>query len=194
MKFLVIIFLAVAFVSFLFYAFRRPSPNPAVSLGIGLAAWVCSELLAAFLKAFPLIIVGCLLFFSGCSTATSDPLKNERNAALNAGGSEALKNAAKILGSALTAALFQSAEADMSGSKVNADFGHAAAANVWTQLNFQTASSAYNDVVSAASEGRLRQTAKEAQKAAASALAAGHSPAEVSGAIASVISTVASAK
>ena len=139
-------------------------------------------------------LVGALLFMSaGCSTVGPDAAKNIRNAGINAAGSAALKDAARILGSVATSVLLQQAQQDIGGSSAKADLASSASAAVWSQVNSQNIGSSISDIVAANSAGKLRQTGIEAQKAADAAIAHGRSDAAVTNAIATVISTAAGA-
>jgi hypothetical protein len=141
----------------------------------------------------PLVLAGLMLLVSGCSTTGPDSAKNIRNAGINAAGSAALKDAARILGSVATSVLLQQAQQDIGGSSTKADLASSASAAVWSQVNSQNIGSSISDIVAANSAGKLRQTGIEAQKAADAALAHGKSDAAVTNAIATVISTAAGA-
>lgn len=126
-----------------------------------------------------------------CSTTTPDPAKNARNAGLNAAGTAALNDAAKIIGSAAMASLFNVANSELSGGKV--DYGQAAVAGLYSQVNGANVSSLVYDTVNAFSGGKAKQTAAAAAKAASSALANGADPTKIAPALAEVISTATGA-
>lgn len=128
---------------------------------------------------------------SSCKTNTEDPAKNAQNAGINAAGTAALNSAAKILGKAAVAALLSVAQAEASGG--NADYLSSAAQGIWRQASVATASEVFGDVTRAYSDGKLKQTAKEVERAAQGGLNSGNRPQDVSDAIATVLSTAAGA-
>lgn len=175
------------------------SANPAVNLLIWLiiAGAVC-WFIFTYLPLPQVVRVGlaCLiaillvLMLFGCSTTTSDLATNERNAGLNAAGTQALNDAAEVLGNAAVSALFTVAQSEAKGK--GADFMNAASQGLYTQVNYTTTAADVANIVNAFSAGKASQTAKQAAKAAAPILSTHDSPPLLAvNAIAAVIATAA---
>lgn len=132
-----------------------------------------------------------MLALAGCSTTTPDPAKNARNAGRNAAAKQALVESAKILGDVAVSSLLNVAQQELGGR--NADFGQAAAAGVWSNVNSEAIGSAIGKTVQAYSAGKAQATAVAAKTIADRTLAAGQPAPAVVNAIAAVISTAAGA-
>lgn len=204
MHLLIIVLLICGAVCFLLAALNAPflASNPPASpwhprvIGLGLFFWILSTLIPVLSRVGVFILAALILSAcSSCSTTTPDPAKNERNAGINAAGSAALKDAGKVLGSVITSTLFSLAQSEIGGSQTKADLGSAAASAVWSQVNTGQVDigAGISHSITAFSDGKLRQTAIEAQKAANDAIAHGRSDADVQNAVATVISTAAGA-
>lgn len=178
--------------------FRRPKFWSPASID-GLVLWIDGDevmrggpvMRVGFQNLAALVLLALVVGLSSCSTTTSDPAKNARNAGLNAAGVAALNESAKVLGTADVQALLSVAHSEASGGK--ADWQQAAAQGLWSQANGATVSDAYSAIVTAYSAGKASQTAKMAEAVAAAPLANGVPPADVANAIATVISTAAGA-
>lgn len=138
-----------------------------------------------------LLLICLTIGLCACSTTTSNPATNIRNAGLNAAGTAALNTGAKVLGNALTSYLFSVAQGELSGGKVN--YGQAAVQGLYTQVNSANVDSLVFDTINAYSAGKAKQTALIAQQAANTALANGADPSKIAPAIAAVISTATGA-
>jgi hypothetical protein len=136
---------------------------------------------------------GALFSLAACSTTTSNPAVNARNAGLNAAGKQALVESEKVLGVALTNGLLNLAQQEVGGGGKNVDFGQAAAAGLWSSVNAPNAISAIDNTVKAFSAGKAAQTALMAKAVADAAVANGQPAPAVVNAIATVISTAAGA-
>jgi hypothetical protein len=139
--------------------------------------------------AVAIAVVLVLTLLPGCST--TDPATK---AGLSAAGKVALQDAAQYLGSAATQALFSVAQQELSGGK--ADFGQAAAAGLWSQVDSQTTGKVVGDIVTAYSAGKATQTAQAAANAASHAVSPAGGQQDglaVTRAIAAVISTATGA-
>lgn len=124
-----------------------------------------------------------------CSTTTPNAATNARNAGLNAAGTAALNDAAKIVGDAAMATVFSVAQSELSGGKV--DFGQAAVAGLYSQA--PSVGTLVYDTVNSFSAGKAKQTAAAAAKAADAALANGADPSKIAPALAAIISTATGA-
>lgn len=122
------------------------------------------------------------LIFLSCATDTPVVATNARNAAIN----QALKEAGSVLGRSATQMLFDVARSELSGSKV--DYGSAAAAGLWANVNVADTSAAIQRVIQAYSAGKAPQTAKAAAQATAPAITP-----ETVNAVAAVISSAVGA-
>lgn len=100
-----------------------------------------------------------VLLLAGCATDTLDVKANARNRAIN----QALSEAGSVLGRAATQTLFDVARAELSGSKI--DYGQAAAAGLWANVNVADTGAAIQRIVSAYSGGKAPQTAAAAAQA-----------------------------
>lgn len=136
-----------------------------------------------YTTAILLIII--LAFAPGCATNTGDPAKDARGRAAN----QALVEAAKVLGNVAVATLFNAAQQEMTGGKV--DFGSAATQGLYANAPSIFTSGQVERIVAAYSGGQLPQTAV----AAATVFAASKSSDSTATAnsIAAVISTAAGA-
>lgn len=131
------------------------------------------------------------LLLAGCSTLTPDANINARNAGLNAAGSEALRQAGKILGTALTSTLFSVAQSEATGQKV--DYLQSGSQALFAQADSATAISAAGSIFSAFSAGKAKFTAKAVDNAAKTAISNGQDPSKVATAIAAVVATATGA-
>ena len=104
------------------------------------------------------------LIFSSCATDTPVAATNARNRAIN----QVLTEAGSILGRAATQTLFNVARAELTGDKV--DYGQAAAAGLWANVDAASTASAIQRVIQAYSGGKAPQTATAAAQAARPAI------------------------
>jgi uncharacterized membrane protein YhaH (DUF805 family) len=139
----------------------------------------------------PLVALLLMFFATACSTTTSDPAVNARNAGLNAAGSQALREAARFIGSAAVAAITSAVQQETSGGKV--DYHQAAAAALYANVNAVDTISGAKRIVTAFSAGKATQTATAAARAMAAAQSMGTPAPQAVSAIAATIFTATGA-
>lgn len=123
--------------------------------------------------------------FSLPACKSPDPQANSRAA------KQALSEAGKVLGDFGTQTLFNVAQQEANGGKV--DLASAAAAGLWQSVGTAVTGGAVSRIVSAYSNNALPQTASAAATVAGAAIESGQPPDKIAAALAAVISTAAGA-
>lgn len=135
--------------------------------------------------ALAFLVAASVFFLPGCA---NDPATR---AGQQAAAQTALVEAGKVLGQVAVSSLLNVAQQELGGSKV--DFGNAAAAGLWSQVNTVNLGSAIGKTVDAYSAGKATETARASAAVANRALAAGQPAPAVVNAVATVISTAVGA-